>query len=150
MIFFETIFAGFVGTLGMTFLMTIIHRVGWANADMIRALGSLVTRKYERSVIPGMTIHLASGILFAFPYAIVMGLVGTPSPGPMAGMGVVIGILHGIVFSFVLVAVVSEQHPVAKFQKAGPEVAVAHIAGHAAYGFLVGFTVGVLRIDWFP
>ncbi len=147
-LFFQTIFAGAVGTCAMTFLMTIIHRSRWANADMIRALGSLASKQYKRALIPGVIIHFAAGILFAFPYAILLTLVAEPQMLPLAGMGLVLGLFHGIVVAFGLVALVSENHPVEMFRKAGPEVAIAHIVGHMGYGCVVGAMIGLMGINY--
>lgn len=146
----ETMLAGVIGTFGMTFTMTVIHRAKWANADMIRALGSLATKRYDNALLPGLVVHFTSGILFAFPYAFILTLIAAPNTFPTAGLGLVVGLFHGIVVSFLLVAVVSDQHPVERFRGAGIEVAIAHIVGHMAYGFLVGGAIGALGIDLTP
>lgn len=148
MLLIQTALAGVIGTLGMSFVMSLIHRTGYTNADMIRALGSLATRKEEGSLLPGLIIHLTSGILFAFPYAIVLTLIGPPSSGATALLGAVVGLFHGIIVSFILLAVVSGMHPVERFRTAGLDVAVAHIVGHVAYGLLVGFAIGLLGVDY--
>ena len=144
----QTVVAGIIGALGMSVLMTIIHRASWANADMIRALGSLATRRYENALLPGLVVHLTSGILFAFPYAILLTLVAPPTFVATASMGAVMGLFHGIVFSFILLAVVRDLHPLEQFRKAGIEVALAHIAGHVGYGLMVGAAIGSLDIRW--
>ncbi len=146
----ETLLAGVIGTAGMTLIMGGIQRSGWARADMIRALGSLATKSDRNAIGPGLVIHLTSGILFAFFYALLMSMVGEPKTFTAAGIGLVIGLFHGIVVSFLLVSVVSDLHPLEKFRKAGIDVAVAHIAGHAAYGCFVGMAIGALGIDLMP
>ena len=57
-----------------------IHASGYANADMIRALGSLVTRRYEGSFATGLGIHLVSAMLFAIPYTAILGAFPAMSP----------------------------------------------------------------------
>lgn len=143
-----TFFAGIVGTLFMSVVMTVVHRSGWANADMIRALGSLITRSRENALGWGLVIHFVSGMLFAIPYTVVLSAFGGHGLPLTLGLGILMGLAHGIVMSLLLLAVVSEKHPVAQFQKAGFEVAVAHIVGHVAYGFGVALMVAVLHIDW--
>ena len=76
MVVLQTIGAGVFGTALMSVLMTVIHRSGWANADMIRALGGCFTRDYERALAPGLLIHFVSGTLFAFPYAVILSGLG--------------------------------------------------------------------------
>jgi uncharacterized membrane protein YagU involved in acid resistance len=144
----ETVVAGLVGTACMTVLMTIVHRTGWANADMIRALGSAVTGSLDRAVRVGLAIHLVVGMLFAFPYVVVLSLLAARVTVVAALLGAVLGLVHGILVSFLLGAVVAERHPLPKFRNAGFEVAVAHVLGHVAYGLGVGVTMGLLKIHW--
>lgn len=144
----ETILAGVAGTVLMTLLMTFINHVGWANGDMIRALGSAVTRSYDNSFIQGLFIHFASGITFAFPYVFVIGGLGLQSLAAMIAIGGLIGVVHGFVMSFVLVAAVAEKHPLPQFQEAGFEVAAVHVVGHIVYGIGVGAVVALLSIDF--
>ena len=144
----ETIVAGVAGTVLMTLLMTLIHRAAWARADMIRALGSLITKSYERSLVPGLLIHFASGAIFAFPYVIVLGGLNLPSFVATIGLGAVIGFVHGFVMSFILIAAVSEKHPVEQFHEAGFEVAAAHVLGHVAYGVGVASVAAAFAIDF--
>jgi hypothetical protein len=144
----QTILAGVFGTALMSLLMTVIQGSGRANADMIRALGSLITRSRERALGPGLLIHFTSGALFAFPYAIILSGLRVPSIFGLLGVGALLGFVHGFVMSFLLVAVVSEKHPLEMYREAGVSVAVAHIAGHVVYGLGVGLIVGLLGIDF--
>lgn len=128
----------------MSILMTIVHQSKWANANMVRALGSFVTRRYENALLPGLLIHFFSGILFAFPYAFVFGLVDVRSAGALGAIGALVGFVHGFAMSFILLTSVSERHPLERFRSAGIEVAVAHILGHIAYGAVVGIVFGLL------
>ena len=110
---------------------------------MVRALGSLATRKYDNALLPGLVIHSLSGIIFAFPYALIMGLVDVGSATALALIGALIGFVHGFAMSFVLLTVVSERHPLQRFREAGIEVAVAHIVGNIGYGAAVGAVLGL-------
>jgi uncharacterized membrane protein YagU involved in acid resistance len=144
----HTIAAGMAGMAAMTLVMTVIHRAGWANADMIRALGSCFTRRYENALLPGLVIHVVSGVAFAFPYALVLSGVGLTNSLATAGLGALIGFVHGFAMSFILVAVVAEKHPLEQFRNAGFEVAAAHIVGHITYGVGVGAVVGMLGVSY--
>ena len=115
---------------------------------MIRALGSLVTRRYGGSFGWGLVIHLLSGMLFAIPYTAILGGLGPMGLLMSAGLGGIMGLFHGFVMSLVLLGVVTERHPLKRFQKAGFEVAIAHIVGHVAYGIAVGVVGHALSIDW--
>lgn len=145
---FETFAAGLVGASSMSLVMATIHSTGYANADMIRAIGSLITRKYEGSFGWGLAIHLVSGMLFAIPYTAVLSALGPMSLLMSIGLSGLMGLVHGFVMSLILLGVVTERHPMNRFQKAGFEVAIAHIVGHVAYGIGVGAVAYALSIDW--
>lgn len=143
-----TIVAGLAGTVLMSLSMSAVHLAGWARADMIRALGSRVTGKYEGSLGTGLMIHFAAGVVFAFPYVLLLGGVDLPSTAAMIIMGAVLGFVHGFVMSFLLVAAVAEKHPIEQFQNAGFGVAAAHIFGHVCYGVGVAVVTALLSIDF--
>ena len=147
-----TAIAGVAATIVMSAVMYLFHWGSFAEADMIRALGSLVTKKEEDSLIVGAAIHLVSGVFFAFVY------IGTWSMFPLEGVqvlslfGVVGGAFHGLVVSFLLVSTVSQHHPVERFRNAGIGVGVAHFVGHIAYGATVGAIAGTyhIKLDFVP
>ncbi|MGQ0792735.1 MAG: DUF6789 family protein [Deltaproteobacteria bacterium] len=145
----ETVFAGLLGTLAMSLLMGYIHRAGIANADMIRAIGSVATGSYENSFIPGLAIHLVAGVVISFFYVALMSLLNPGSFITSALTGAMIGLFHGVAVSFMLVVSVAEHHPIEEFQDAGSEVAVAHLAGHLLYGLVVGGAVGLMGVRYF-
>ncbi|MFA9408682.1 MAG: hypothetical protein ACERKJ_07575 [Candidatus Dadabacteria bacterium] len=141
--FIFTIVAGLVGTLGMSLAMWLITKSGIANAEMIRAIGSLFTKSYDKSFEPGLIVHLISGILFAFLYVILISIFAPTSLVAAIGAGAMIGVFHGVAFGFLLVVTVAEHHPLEQFRNAGFEVAIAHFVGHVIYGILVGLVVGL-------
>jgi len=145
---FNTVLAGLVATLGMSLVMYSIHAMGIANADMVRALGSLLTREKKKSMSAGFITHLVSGIMFAFPYAIVLSAFPQSHMVAPLALGALLGLFHGFVFSFVMIALVAENHPLEEYRKVGFSVAVAHIAGHVVYGVLVGLLVFALPISY--
>jgi len=134
----EVLLAGITGAALMTASMHFIHKSGWANADMTRALGSMLTKRYEGSFLPGLAIHLSAGILFAIPYLLVIRASGFTPLAAMLAVGAALGALHGASMSFILMATVAEKHPVERFRSAGPDVGAAHVVGHVAYGLGVG------------
>ena len=140
----QILLAGVLGTVLMSVTMGTIHAAGWANADMIRALGSLVTRRREGAFAAGLGIHLVAGALFAVPYTLILGALSGGGFLMTLGLGALLGLVHGIVMALVLLAVVSEKHPLEEFRETDFEVAVAHIVGHVAYGVGVGLVVAFL------
>jgi len=137
------ILSGILGTSGMSFVMWFITRSGLANADMIRAIGSIYTRSYGNAFIPGIVIHFTAGIVIAFFYAAFLSLFSLSSVGSYIGIGAMVGVFHGLVVSFLLVVLVAEHHPLEQFRKGGSEVAVAHLVGHIIYGLIVGAVIGI-------
>ncbi|MBI2486555.1 MAG: hypothetical protein HYW01_06285 [Deltaproteobacteria bacterium] len=145
----KTIFAGILGTGGMSLAMWLITRSGVANADMIRAIGSIFTRSYENSFGPGIIIHLIAGTVIAFIYILLINLLSPTSIAYFILTGAMIGLFHGVAFSFLLVVSVAEHHPLEQFRDAGSEVAIAHLVGHIIYGLIIGAVVGILGIRFF-
>jgi uncharacterized membrane protein YagU involved in acid resistance len=134
--------AGITGTVLMTGIMWFIHRAGWANADMTRAVGSLVTRRYEKSLVPGIVLHFGAGCVFAIPYLLIVRTLGNITFLEHVLVCAAIGVFHGAAMIFVLMAI-AESHPVERFRTAGVEVAGAHVVGHIAYGIGVGIVAGL-------
>lgn len=138
------IVAGLAGLTALEIVMWLIARRGWAQGNMLVAIGSLITRKRENAFFIGALLHLGAALGFAGLYLFLMLKFGfTQFPAALAA-GIGFGLLHGMVVTLALVWVVSEQHPLEEFQDAGLAVGVTHIAGHAAYGTVVGLVIGLL------
>ncbi|MEE8435866.1 MAG: DUF6789 family protein [bacterium] len=139
---FQTVLAGLIATAAMSGALYAIHWRGLAEADMVRAIGSLVTRKEENAMLPGLILHFLSGIVFAFLYVIVWSSLPIEGFVHYVVLDVLTGFAHGLVVSFVLVVLVAEHHPVPRFQEVGVGVAVAHLAAHVVFGLMVGLVAG--------
>jgi hypothetical protein len=139
---FTQILAGVVATAGMTSFLWLMDKTGKVNANMVRAVGSAVTRSIETSLLPGIIIQFASGIFFAFIYIYALSLLQLSNPFSYVLAGGIIGFAHGFAFSFIMV-ILAEHHPVERFQNAGFQVAIAHFVAHVIYGSLIGLIVGV-------
>jgi len=137
------IVAGLVGTALMSLVMWFIHERGWANADMIRAVGSLVTKRYDNALLPGLLLHMAAGCIFALFYVYIMRATGITHWFVLMQIGLAIGTMHGAAMVFILMAM-AEKHPLEQFRTAGPAVGWAHVVGHMAYGTGVGLAVGLI------
>ncbi len=144
----QTLLAGMVATACMSVAMWAIHSLGLSRADMIRALGSLLTKRIENALLPGMVTHFLSGVMFAFPYAIVIGSFPLGPWWSFLTAGAILGLFHGFVVGFLLVAFVAENHPLSEFREVGVSVAAAHVAGHVVYGAVVGLVCWGTGIRW--
>jgi uncharacterized membrane protein YagU involved in acid resistance len=136
------ILAGIVGTAGMTFTMYLINRTGIANARMVIAVGSIITKSREKAIKVGLIIHFAFGIFFGMIYTFLIQIFEVAGFSSTVGIGFFIGCIHGFVMSFILVIAVAEHHPLEEFRDTGFAVAFAHVIGHMVYGTLVGLIVG--------
>ncbi len=130
--------AGLVGTSIMLALMSVLHRLKLANADMVRAIGSLYTRTYADSVLPGLLIQYTFGVVFAYAYASLIRFSPVVTPSSTVILATFVGLVHGIVVGLALEVMVAVYHPVKQFRKAGFAVVVAHIVGHISYGLSLG------------
>jgi len=147
MMFVATVLiAGGLGLVAMEIVFWLIGRLGWAKADMILALGSLITKSRENGFRVGMVIHAASAVVFALLYTLGLMAIGyTRLPNSlMVGLGV--GVLHGLIVSLMLVWVIADQHPLEEFKEADLAIGLSHVVAHAAFGAVVGLVVGVTAI----
>ncbi len=139
------ILSGIIGSLAMLAIMQLITLSKIAEADMVRAVGSLITRKLEGCFWIGLGVYLAVGVLFSYLYTLFLlpmfeqGLL----LAPLAASSLV-GLAHGGIVGFALVIEVADRHPLPRFREAGFQVALAHIAGHIVYGFCLALSVIML------
>jgi hypothetical protein len=143
-IIFLAVVSGLTGTLAMTSFMTLTSQSGFANADMIRAIGSLFTKSLKNSFKTGLIIQTVSGVIFALFYTIIITSLNLRGVLGIAGAGTLIGFFHGAVVAFMLVTAVAERHPLHKFQQAGFTAAFIHWAAHVFYGLAVGLMIGFI------
>ena len=134
-----SVIAGLIGTVGMTLALNGISRTGITNANMVIAVGSLFTKTRENAGRVGGILHVVSGLIFGVLYTLIMiapaeGL----APGMVVGFGVILGVIHGLMVCFFLVAMIAETHPLEEFRSVGFTVGLAHLAAHVVYGTLVG------------
>lgn len=144
---FQISLVGLLATSVMTAFLYFIHWAGFANGDMVRAIGSAITKRYDGSLWTGLAVHYVTGIIFAAIYVYILALVPPLSDGhviKIAGLGALLGFVHGLVVSMGLVVVVAEHHPMEQFRRAGVGVALLHLAAHVVYGGVVGWCVGVI------
>ncbi len=119
---------------------------GLANAKLIIAVGSLLTRSYEKAAQVGCFVHLAAGVFFAQVYTYIMVAIGHPGIGTNLLCGGAIGMLHGLIMSLILIAAVADAHPIEEFQQRSFAIALSHWVGHVAYGLVVGAVIGASGI----
>ncbi len=135
--------AGVLGAAAMEATMALIARFGWARGNMIVALGSLVTRERFGAARVGAVVHTISALVFSALYLGLMLRVGASGLSATLMLGSGIGFLHGMVVSLLLMWIVAEHHPLAEFRDADLAIGLSHLAGHVAFGAMVGIVAGV-------
>lgn len=135
--------AGLLGAVAMTIVMRLISRTRWARADMIVAVGSLLTKSRENAFLVGLFLHGISAIGFGIIYTLLLmaARMATWPSALFAGAG--IGVFHGLIVSLSLCWMVAEQHPLEEFRNVSVPVAFTHFIGHVAYGAVVGLLIAL-------
>ena len=113
---------------------------------MVRAVGSLISRKEKNSFSIGITIHLIAGLIFAYAYCYLFQLAPMKEGSVFMGIGGFLGFAHGLVVSYMILIEGQNRHPVSKYRNAGFEVAIAHVVGHVIYGVVVGWAFAMQTI----
>jgi hypothetical protein len=138
--------AGLTGGAAMELTMWLIARKGWAKGNMIVALGSLFTHARANAFRVGVIVHAFSAIVFATLYTLAMMALHYTDLRDAFILGLGFGFVHGMLVSLALVWVVADRHPLEEFKEADLAIGLCHLAGHVAYGGIVGLIVGVAPV----
>lgn len=132
--------SGLVAGLVMTLFLRRARFFHLPETQMIRAIGSFVTKDFESARNPGFFIHVAASIVFAYAYAFILTTAPTAGKGPLVLIFActLMGLVHGLVVTLFLVIAVAQYHPLEVFRKLGPEDKAAHVIAHIAYGATLG------------
>ena len=139
------IFAGLIATTGITAVLWAINKTGWANADMVRAVGSFFSKSYENALGIGLAIHFVNGIIIAAVYLHALSIMKLSNLGFEIFFGGLFGFGQGLIVGWCIVRF-ADVHPVEQFQEASLQVAVAHTVAHVVYGMLIGAAFGTMRL----
>jgi len=139
--------AGLIGVAVMTFFLRRARFFHLPETQMVRAIGSYITKDADNALKPGAVIHTLAGIGFAYWYRYLLSTV--PSFGDSLFNTVVafglIGLVHGLIVTLFLVIAVAQYHPVARFRKLDGGDMASHVIAHFAYGLTVGLVLAFLR-----
>ncbi len=143
---FFPLIAGLTGVVVMNFFLRRARFLHLPETQMIRAIGSSITRNADNALLPGTIIHTVGGIFFAYVYAFLL----STAPDTQGSLMVYVvactlmGLVHGLVVTLFLVISVSQYHPLDQFKKLEPGDMAAHVISHIAYGLTVGLGLGIL------
>lgn len=138
-----SLLAGALGGLALEAAMALIGRAAKVKGDMILALGSLLTKSRDNAYWAGLVVHATSALGFGLVYTLLMVALGYTALPMSLMLGLAVGVGHGLVVSLMLVWVVADRHPLEEFKEADLLVGLSHLAGHVAYGGVVGLVVGL-------
>jgi hypothetical protein len=149
---------GVIGTLAMSTIIKAAAELGITRMDLALLLGTVVTENRRKARAIGYVFYFVLGVAFAEAYAGFFTIVGHAS----WRLGALLGALHGIFVSTVLVSVVLPVvHPrMADADTAAHEITLIEppgflmlnygrstfaitLAGHIVYGALVGLIAHV-------
>ncbi len=144
---------GFVGTLVLTTMLSTASEFGLTRMDLPFLLGTILTSDRSRAKAIGYAMHFATGLLFALVYFLVFRAVGESG----WALGALFGLIHGLFASIALVNVLlpvvhprmgtplsaAADRPLLEppgflMLNYGRRTPVVTIAGHIAYGAIIG------------
>ncbi len=156
--FWSALAGGLVGTLVLTTMTRAATELGLSRMDLPLLLGTTMTEDRRRARAIGYALHFLAGVLFALGYGWFFSVLGAAS----WWRGALLGILHAVFTSIVLVSVLLPVvHPrMATNETAANEVTLIEppgflmlnygrstflvtLASHIAYGALIGAIVRV-------
>lgn len=140
--FIQVMAIGIVATLAMTGVLALLHGSTLTMADMMRALGSIFTKNTRHTFRIGVITHFLVGCLSAFIYIAIWSAFPFYGFAEYLMVGTIVGFAHGVFVSFLMIVSVAEHHPLARFRRVGFGVAIAYLAAHVVYGFIVGVGAG--------
>jgi len=143
--------AGLIGVIVMNIFLRAVKIFNVPESQMIRAIGSIVTKNADTAMVPGTILHAIGGLFFAYVYYVLIHFTPEIS-NEMEGGAVIfmficglIGIVHGLLVTLFLVISVAQYHPLERYRSMEPSDMAAHVIAHGAYGATVGFMIG-----WLP
>ena len=135
--YFVPLIAGVLGTLVMSALQLLPAQLGYTRMEVIRAAGTYFTGDRETAFMPGMAMHFAAGIFFAYCYYFGFAFVG----GGLsldALTGLFVGVVHGVVVMLIVAIAVLEHHPMERYHSRSAMTGFSQVLAHAVYGSVVG------------
>ena len=143
---FFSVLAGWIATACFTGFLVFITKSGITNANMIVALGSLLTHGKQRAFQVGLIFHIFSGTFFGIFYTLFFVLIGKAGFGSIFLFGLLMGLLHGVIVALALVASIADYHPIKEYQTVNFGIALAHVIAHVIFGGVMGIIIGLLGI----
>ena len=147
--------SGLLSVLVMSSTLYLLHRLGFADVDFTKAVGSILTRSESRVKPIRIALHFSLGVVFALSYSGIITVYFVIWGAPRVNivfhlliLGFLTGFAQGVVVGIILSFLVAKYHPLQRPQHARFGVTLGYIAGHVVLGLLVGFTLVTFGILW--
>ena len=108
---------GFGATVVLTTLLAAAQATGRTRIDLPFVLGSMLTPSRDRARVYGVIIHLINGWVFAFVYGAAFETAGRAD----LGLGLLIGLVHGMFVVIVGMPLLPAFHPRMASEGWGPD-----------------------------
>lgn len=134
--------------VAMTSVLEAIRLSGIVPVHMVRTVGRVLTRNHADALGVGWMVHIIAGVLFGLFYIAVWSGFQFESTAVLTVVGALVGLGHGLVASFLLVAVLldSRQAPAPEGSAFG--TVVSHLLAHVVFGAVMGVLVGSLELSF--
>ena len=132
-------FVGIAATTAMTLFIFSFKNIGLIRIDTFSAIGSLFSESMDKARLTGWIAHGISGMVFCLLYAVCFVRLDIFNLGFLVTLttGALIGFIHGLVVSFLILNFVGEHHPLARFRHESIEMALVYLGGHTVYGIFI-------------
>lgn len=144
------IWAGAIGALAMLMVIYAGKAMGMTSMDLLRTLGTMVVPKADNRTVygVGLMMHLMMGAAFGLVHAGLLHAFDPSTDGGATGLGILIGLVHGMIVVAAMPPMLNVAHPLVKSgESQAPGVAMTGfgkmtpmgmIMAHAVYGLVTG------------
>jgi len=110
------VWAGIVGAAAMLVVIYGGMAIGMTRMDLLRTLGTMVAPHASTSTIyaVGALVHAMMAAAFGLVHAGLMTGFDPSTRGSAAGLGLVIGLVHGVAVTLILPAMLTMAHPLVR------------------------------------
>ena len=136
--------AGLIGAVIMNLFLRWVSASFDEPVNMVKALGSFITRSLENAVLVGTVFHLTFGAIFGTLYSALLHSMQANGLPVALFTGFGFGFVHGLFNSYLMMFVMGESHPIEKYRRSTFSIGVLYLIAHVIYGGVVGVLIGLL------
>ncbi len=142
--------AGAIGAMAMLPVIYGGRAMGMTTMDLLRTLGSMMQPRGNDAALYGigLMVHLMMGAGFGLLHAGLLHAFDPSSGGAAAGIGILIGVVHGMIVTVMMPMMLTMAHPLVKdgtIDPPGPAMTgfgkmtpMGMVVGHLVYGLVLG------------